>query len=100
VRATRDLPKTSLSVLGPGEEAAITLALELRADLVLMDDAAGVTAARAKGLAVTGTLGVLSRAGQRHLVNLAEAYERVKRTNFRFRQEIMDQFLADQRGGE
>lgn len=98
VQDIRHVHDASLAMLGPGEEAAIALALEIHADLVLMDDAAGVSAARARGLAVAGTLGVLSRAGQGRLLNLAEAYERVKRTNFRFRQEIMDQFLADQSG--
>ena len=45
--------------LGTGEAAAIALALSLEADLVLMDDRAGVAAARAKGLDVIGTIGVL-----------------------------------------
>jgi predicted nucleic acid-binding protein len=52
-------------------------------------------AARGKGIEVAGTLGVLSRAAQRHLLNLADAFERVKRTNFRFRQEILDKFLNE-----
>ena len=60
-----------------------------------MDDDEGVTVARQKGLEVTGTLGVLSRAGQLHLVNLADAFDRLKQTNFRFRQEIMDTFLGE-----
>jgi len=67
----------------------------LMAELLLMDDDEGVTAARAKGLTVTGRLGVLSRAAQRHLLDLADAFDRVKRTNFRFRQEIMDGFLRE-----
>jgi predicted nucleic acid-binding protein len=96
VRDTHHLQDALLAMLGPGEEAAIALALEIHADLVLMDDAAGVRAARGRGLEATGTLGILSRAGQRRLLNLTEAYERVKRTNFRFRQEIMDQFLTNQ----
>jgi predicted nucleic acid-binding protein len=62
--------------------------------LLLMDDEEGVAAARAKGLEVTGTLGVLSRAAQRHLLGLREAFDRLKRTNFRYRQEVMDEFLA------
>jgi predicted nucleic acid-binding protein len=60
-----------------------------------MDDEEGVSAAREKGLAVTGTLGVLIRAAQRHLLNLAEAFDRVKQTNFRFRRDIMDKFLNE-----
>jgi predicted nucleic acid-binding protein len=43
--------------LDAGEGAAIALAIELHADLLLMDDEEGVSAARGKGLAVTGTLG-------------------------------------------
>jgi len=83
----------SLEALDAGEAAAILLAVELHADLILMDDEEGAGAARAKGLAVTGTLGVLSRAADRQLLNLREAFERIKHTNFRYRQEIMDEFL-------
>jgi len=44
---------------------------------------------------VTGTLGVLSRAGSCGLIDLAEAFEKIKRTTFRYRQDIMDQFLKE-----
>ena len=40
-----------------GEADAIALAEELNASLVLMDDAAGVRFALARGLTITGTLG-------------------------------------------
>ncbi|HZL56026.1 MAG TPA: DUF3368 domain-containing protein [Bryobacteraceae bacterium] len=81
--------------LDAGEEDAIALAVQLHADLLLMDDEDGVLAARGKGLEVTGTLGVLSRAAQRQLLDLEDAFKRIKRTNFHYRQEIMDQFLAE-----
>ncbi len=45
----------SLAGLGDGEIAAITLALELHSDLLLMDDRRGVIAALHKGIAVTDT---------------------------------------------
>lgn len=48
--------------LDPGEEDAIALAIEIHADLLLMDDREGVLAARNKGLTVTGTLGPLGLA--------------------------------------
>jgi predicted nucleic acid-binding protein len=51
-----------ISELGAGESEAITLALELHADLLLMDDRRGVKVARERRIAVTGTLGVLARA--------------------------------------
>ena len=89
-----DCPLTeALKALDIGEAAAIALAIELRADLLLMDDREGVIAARLEGFAVTGTLGVLGLAAERGLINLADAFERLKRTNFRYRQEIMDQLL-------
>jgi predicted nucleic acid-binding protein len=55
----------ALASLDEGERAAITLATTIKADLLLMDDRAGVAAARAQGIEVTGTLGILDRAARR-----------------------------------
>ena len=86
----------ALESLDAGEEAAITLAIEVHADLLLMDDEEGVAVARGKGLEVTGTLGILVRAAQRRLLVLREAVDRLKQTNFRFRQDILDPYLSQQ----
>jgi predicted nucleic acid-binding protein len=56
----------------------------------LIDERKGTTAALRKGLDVTGTLGVLDLAARRGLVDLADAIARLKRTNFRYRQELFD----------
>lgn len=61
--------------LDPGEKHAIALALELHADLLLMDDRDGVEIARRKGFRVAGTLIVLAMAAQHGLLNLMEAFE-------------------------
>jgi predicted nucleic acid-binding protein len=82
------------ATLDEGERAAIALAVVIGAELVLMDDRAGVAVAYRKGLTVTGTLGVLDLAARRGLINLATAFERLKATNFRYRPEIMDALLA------
>ncbi len=84
--------------LGAGETAAITLATELHADLLLMDDRRGVAVALRKGLTVTGTMGLLARAAKRGMLDLGDAFSRLKRTNFRYRQDIMDALLADVAG--
>lgn len=85
-----------------GEREALALARTLGADLVLMDDRAGVAVARQMGLAATGTLGVLDLGARRGLIDLANAFNRLKARSFRYRPEIMDALLAQhaQRGRE
>ena len=89
-----------LASLDAGEAAAITLALSLPADLVLMDDRAGVAAARAKKLNVIGTIGVLDRAAMRRLIDVADAVARLKATNFHYRPALLDELVARHREGE
>ncbi|HEY3638699.1 MAG TPA: DUF3368 domain-containing protein [Rhizomicrobium sp.] len=89
--------KFEASKLDAGEAAAIMLALEAKADLILLDDREGVAFARAEGLAVTGTLGVLDIAARRGLIDLAEAFARLKRTSFYYRRGLLDTILNDHR---
>jgi len=91
----KPLPNISMAGLGAGETEAITLAVELHADLLLMDDRRGVAAALQSGLTVTGTMGLLARAAKHGLLDLASAFDRLKETNFRYRQEIMEQLLKE-----
>jgi predicted nucleic acid-binding protein len=63
----RSSDNAATAVLDEGECATIALAGAIGADLILMDDRDGVADARAKGFAVTGTLGVLDLAAQRGL---------------------------------
>jgi predicted nucleic acid-binding protein len=88
----------TLRALDAGERAALALAHELGADLILMDDRAGVSVARRQGFAVTGTLGILDLAARRRLVQFGAALERLKATNFRYRPEIIDALLAQHQG--
>ena len=55
-------------VLHAGEVAALSLALELKADLVLMDETEGRAAAKTLGLRTLGVLGILIQARQRSLI--------------------------------
>jgi predicted nucleic acid-binding protein len=88
------------STLDEGERAAIALAASIGADLILLDDRAGVAAAYRRGLVVTGTLGVLDLAARRGLLDLATAFARLRATNFRYPPEIMDALLEQHREGK
>jgi hypothetical protein len=57
-----DLKKALKMTLNDGEAAAIVLALEQKADLVLMDDYDGRAVAKEYNLIVTGTIGILLKA--------------------------------------
>jgi predicted nucleic acid-binding protein len=64
--------------LDEGEKSALTLGMDLGADLILIDDRKGAAAGRRKGFEITGTLGLLTRAAQRGLLDLAGALARLK----------------------
>ena len=87
-------PDPVLLQLDEGERAAIILATSIQADAILMDDRAGVAAARSKGFAVIGTLGILDAAARRGLIDLAEAVGKLRKTNFRCREELLNTLLS------
>ncbi|HMK88680.1 MAG TPA: DUF3368 domain-containing protein [Methylocystis sp.] len=87
-----------LETLDAGERDVIALAMAAKVDLLLMDDRDGVAAARRRGFAVTGTLGLLDLAARKGLVDLAAAFKRLKGTSFYYRQGLLEALLA-QHGG-
>lgn len=86
-----------VGALDDGEAAAISLAISISADMVLIDEREGFRVAQVSGLRVTGTLGVLLRAAQRGLVDLGVALERLRQTNFRYRSEMFEALLKQQK---
>lgn len=76
---------TEAKGLGLGEREAISLAQEMKADAVLLDDRDAVKEAKGRGLTVLGTLALLDEAASRGLIpDLHATLERlVKETNFR-----------------
>lgn len=84
----------ALPGLDDGERAAIALAASLGAALILMDDRAGAAAARRRGFAVTGTLGLLERAARRGWIDLGVAIPALRSTNFHVSQTLVDMLLA------
>jgi predicted nucleic acid-binding protein len=97
LRQVANAKDDALRFLGAGERDAILLALETHADLILIDERKGTKVAIDKGLDVAGTLGILRRGARYGLLNLADAFDRLKLTNFRYRQQIMDELLAEEK---
>ena len=69
-------------LLDPGERAAILLAQELKADLVLLDDMKARRTATDRGLVITGILGILDQAATMKLIDLPAAVQSLQNTSF------------------
>ena len=78
----------ALNTLDPGERTALCLAENLRADVVLLDDAAARALAGQRGVKISGTLGVLCDAAQAGRIKLPAALDRLRQTNFRASPEL------------
>lgn len=79
--------------LDAGEWEAIALALDIHADLLLIDDAQGRREAERLHLEFTGTLGVLLAASGKGLLNLDDAVRRLRQTNFYISEKILRRVL-------
>jgi predicted nucleic acid-binding protein len=80
----------SIPEIHEGEQAAISLATELQADLLLIDEMDGRAAALARNLAITGTIGILERAAECRLLDLSDAFARIKKTDFWISAKLLD----------
>lgn len=76
-------PAAALQYLGSGEREAITLARQVRAGALLMDDRDGRHEAERQQIRVIGTLAVLADAAESGLLDLREAIQRLRQTSFR-----------------
>ncbi len=80
--------------LGAGEQEAISLAVQLNAALIILDDMDARQAALDRELTVTGLLGVLYRAGTQDLINFPNAIDRLQQTTFRVSATLIQSFLT------
>jgi len=93
--AAQTLP-TSVE-LHRGERDAILLARELKADFLVVDELDGRAVARACGLTVIGTLGLLELAAVRGKLDFRDALRRLRGTNFYASLKLIDEFLERDR---
>lgn len=84
------------SQLGLGEREAIALAIEIKAEQLLLDDRAARRVAMLHGLLVAGTIGVLEKASERNLVDLLSVFGKLRQTNFRWEERIFREALQRQ----
>lgn len=75
--------------LDRGEASAIALALEVSGCVIVLDERKGRNMARALGLSVTGTLGMLVKAKHKGLIpSLRPWLERFQEAGFRYSREV------------
>ncbi|QZZ19731.1 DUF3368 domain-containing protein [Leptothermofonsia sichuanensis E412] len=95
IQAVSGIDET-LNTLDPGEQAAITLAQTLPADLLIIDERLGRRIANDRGIPIIGTLGILDDAARQGLVELSDAIARLQQTNFRISRRIIQQLLDEE----
>jgi predicted nucleic acid-binding protein len=83
-----------LDRLDRGERDAILLAESIRADRLIIDDLDGRLEAANRKLAVIGTLGILSEAARRNLLDLSNALAALMTTNFHVSPALIERLLA------
>jgi predicted nucleic acid-binding protein len=81
--------------LHSGEQEVIALALEVTADLILIDERDGWRAATARGIATIRTAALLAQAAGMGLIDLREAFDRLRRTDFRVPGKALDRLLQE-----
>jgi len=85
---------TLLTFLDQGEAEAIALAIEIRADLVLLDESEARRMAEKYGLRKTGLLGVLIKAKNQGMLQSLKIYlDRLHSTGFHISESIYDKVL-------
>jgi predicted nucleic acid-binding protein len=68
--------------IGAGETEAIALAIELKADALLIDDSDAIKEAHRLQIPTLRLFNLLEDAAKKNLLDLSQAVEKIKRTNF------------------
>lgn len=84
------------TALGAGESEAISLTLEMGADLVILDDRAARRLAQSLGLNVIGILGVLLAAKNHNFITTVRPHlDNLKNYNFHLAPDLYQKILLD-----
>jgi predicted nucleic acid-binding protein len=76
-----------------GEAAAIRMAIDLHADLLLVDDKNGRRIATQMGVAIIGTLGVIEQAAVHGYTELRSATDKLALTDYRIDKRLVEEAL-------
>jgi predicted nucleic acid-binding protein len=93
-RTARQLDPSLAAKLGAGEREAISLAIEVQADFLLIDDRAGRKGAEERHLEVAGTLAVLLQASLRGHFDFSEILKQLRSLEFRSSSSMEREMLA------
>lgn len=83
--------------LDEGETEAISLALELHAPSILIDEKRGRMAAQKQGLVPVGTLSILAAASVRGMLRFEDAIAKLQQTNFHVDEALVESLLLESR---
>jgi predicted nucleic acid-binding protein len=93
IRTPSRTADASLARLDAGEREAILLAEEFGAEQIIIDETLARKEARRRQIPLTGTVGVLITAANMGMLNLNDALNRLRQTNFHISQSILDQIV-------
>lgn len=93
VPSEQPTPDIGSNYLHAGERDAISLALNIQANALIIDERRGREEAEKRGLKVIGTLGVIAAAHESGLLDLTETFDRLRQTTFHVSPKLMAAIL-------
>jgi predicted nucleic acid-binding protein len=97
VQTPDEVPSDVSGFLNPGEREAIALSQQVNADVLLIDEWDGREEAMRRHLTVAGTLRILATAAAKGLVDLPAAILRLRATDLRASEKLIQSFLRQVR---